>query len=1308
MAVNGINYSSGNTLNFTTNDTTWASLSSGGTFSSLSLSASTYYNLPSFTGGTVTGATNFTNGLTATTISATTYQGNLVTSLSQGRGIELTNTIGDITISNYQSTLITVGVDGSVDYNSISDAVGSITDSSETKRYVIQVGPGVYAEGPIVLTSKPYISIVGSDILEVLVTPKGGFENQKLFQLGNANELSFMTISGASGSGGVGISCVNTNGFSLIHKVSMYDNETHISVYADTLDTQFYAEYVDLNGTYNYGVSVIANGAAASANLENHYNFATGDAPTIANFVSGPNSSLEVTVGNNIGIGYSGSNCFLIQDGADLNISSINISRWDYGINNPNVGNPCTFDIDGISIINSNINDLRVDQQYTTGTIQGSLSHQKISNVAPDVYWQFLDSTDGELDITRKISITFADGTHTDTSTLIFEGSTMGLVSGGTITSVGGLSAQTASGFGYLKKTGTEIYERIDWNNSVIVLSPNTNNYLYINSSSILSASNTIPNNTENIVLGRVVTNVSTIAFIDESPQRADHTSNLFSTFNRTALGPVYASGSLVTQNATPFKINVSSGDYFFSENEFSPSGGSGITFTQYYRNGSGGWNTSATTFVQSTSFDNNGTLSGLTTSAFTKHTLYVVGDGSNEKYFLVLGQAQYTTLVEAEGADLPTPPTYFNDAVTPISSIYVRQGSSNIIQFEDIRPVIGFKAAGVSATALHANLLGLTADDHKQYLLVDGSRGMSGSLNMSGNTITNSGTINGVTIETHAARHKSGGSDPVGTATPTASAIPYADAFGKLDSWITPTTINGGNNIQVTGTYPNFGINFSGGTVTGATNFTGGLSANTFSSTTATIRRITGGSGNTNSGIYSFIGGGTGNTITASTSCFSSISSGIRNTVSCANSFVGSGSGNTIGGDCGFIGTGLGNCVSVYGYSSVVNGNRNLVSGTYSLIGSGSGNCVSTTYSFVGTGFQNQITNSSYSSIGSGCQNTLQGSFSSIAGGGKNTTDSGYYGFGFNSIGGGRCNNIVADFSTISGGYKNTLNAGCGAFIGGGVSNSMSGPYGYNQGSVIVGGSTNSLYRAPGSAILGGNSNSISAGPNGNGGNNFIGGGFGNVICSNQPSGVIIYSTISGGYQNSITNSSCSSIIGGRQNIISGSVSSDFSTISGGYCNRVRCANSFIGGGTRNTITGNFSSILGGSGNTVSGAYSSAVGCGLNATLARTFYANNIIVSGTSTSTGDITGFSLVSSQSVGDEGGEIRLAKAQTNTTLSGTSVTIDIYQNRLRFFETSSPNRGVYIDLTLASSGVNTDLLAPSNIGKIYTTANNFNFL
>lgn len=68
------------------------------------------------------------------------------------------------------------------------------------------------------------------------------------------------------------------------------------------------------------------------------------------------------------------------------------------------------------------------------------------------------------------------------------------------------------------------------------------------------------------------------------------------------------------------------------------------------------------------------------------------------------------------------------------------------------------------------------------------------------------------------------------------------------------------------------------------------------------------------------------------------------------------------------------------------------------------------------------------------------------------------------------------------------------------------------------------------------------------------------------------------------------------------------------------------------------------------------------------------------------------------GDEGGEILLEKPP-NGTLNG-GITIDSYQNKLRFFEQGGSARGVYIDLSLASAGVGTDLLASS--GSTDTTA------
>lgn len=77
-----------------------------------------------------------------------------------------------------------------------------------------------------------------------------------------------------------------------------------------------------------------------------------------------------------------------------------------------------------------------------------------------------------------------------------------------------------------------------------------------------------------------------------------------------------------------------------------------------------------------------------------------------------------------------------------------------------------------------HGALSDLLADDHTQYLLVSGTRAMSGDLDMGTNNITNAGTIssgliNGVSITAHASRHNPGGADALATA----SAIELTDS---------------------------------------------------------------------------------------------------------------------------------------------------------------------------------------------------------------------------------------------------------------------------------------------------------------------------------------------------------------------------------------------------------------------------------------------------------------------------------------------------------------------------------------------------
>jgi hypothetical protein len=70
---------------------------------------------------------------------------------------------------------------------------------------------------------------------------------------------------------------------------------------------------------------------------------------------------------------------------------------------------------------------------------------------------------------------------------------------------------------------------------------------------------------------------------------------------------------------------------------------------------------------------------------------------------------------------------------------------------------------------------------------------------------------------------------------------------------------------------------------------------------------------------------------------------------------------------------------------------------------------------------------------------------------------------------------------------------------------------------------------------------------------------------------------------------------------------------------------------------------------------------------------------------------------QSFGDEGGEIFLNKPATNSTITN-GVTIDIFQNKLRFFEQGGSARGFFLDITAGGNGVATNIMGGSSSGTV----------
>gem|GEM_PF-3156901 len=114
-----------------------------------------------------------------------------------------------------------------------------------------------------------------------------------------------------------------------------------------------------------------------------------------------------------------------------------------------------------------------------------------------------------------------------------------------------------------------------------------------------------------------------------------------------------------------------------------------------------------------------------------------------NGNVHYVYGQNQYATEVEAKESAFPVIPDSIQKAGSVfLATIVSQQGDVTIAnRLYDVRPnmdrVFGFGTSGTTGTAAdHGDLTGLLDDDHVQYLRVDGTRSLTGNLNLGGNSI--------------------------------------------------------------------------------------------------------------------------------------------------------------------------------------------------------------------------------------------------------------------------------------------------------------------------------------------------------------------------------------------------------------------------------------------------------------------------------------------------------------------------------------------------------------------------------------------
>jgi hypothetical protein len=665
---------------------------------------------------------------------------------------------------------------GKGEYASISAAINAIVDAAVDKPYVIRVGAGVYVEPTIVF--KPYITVVGAGMESTVI--EAAHPNMHLIEGADRASIVALTLTGATGEGYAAI-----HGINLSSSVEITFNAEHVRFGRNHIQVLSERGYISVNDckwgstfAFDYGF-VCRNVAGSLARILVRNSTATGlpggisgIAPKALFLIDGPQSLVFIF---GVSSRYSGSQGteeqvgLWMRNGASVISMSFFLANWKKALWVENVGVGPNINIQGANF-GPNDQDIVIDHPGTTGTFNGAARRDtSFVNLDATVSVTYTDPTDQGLVNVGSFYLGRNHSKLVDVSPLITRSLLTGIMEGGSISAGTGLNVNVAGGFGYLRD-GVDLMQ-VSWPNTTVPVQPGLTQYVYVDNSSTIRVAVAIPDGSTNVILGRLLAGASSIIFIGSqgSVSMLDFHTNVDKMLKLT-VGPVFVSGSIVTENASmPRAIDVSAGHYFYSTSEVRPIAKTAVGFLAAYST-NGQTSLAMQTQFDNTSYDDGYSLSSLSLGHFNKHVIYTNGNGANVNYLVRIGVGNYATLEEAIAAPLPAP--QFNPEGSPmIAAVIVQQGKDNIVQIQDLRPRVGGSTGASSAGAsAHGDLLGLTNDDHQQYLLANGTRAMLGHLDMGGYNVTNVALVDGIDVSVHAARHLPNGADPLPTAAPKTS----------------------------------------------------------------------------------------------------------------------------------------------------------------------------------------------------------------------------------------------------------------------------------------------------------------------------------------------------------------------------------------------------------------------------------------------------------------------------------------------------------------------------------------------------------
>ena len=313
-----------------------------------------------------------------------------------------------------------------------------------------------------------------------------------------------------------------------------------------------------------------------------------------------------------------------------------------------------------------------------------------------------------------------------------------------------------------------------------LTCAPDGYNFIYYSDAlNSLTASLSAPG-TNDILLAEVVTDGSSIRFIHTLYNEINGSDKIIYDYllevQRFRLG----SGLMVFQGTNVNQFSISVGHYYISSTPIPFPETDNATFSYFYGN-NGATEVPGQTTLDITNYDNGGTLTAMSDGYYKADTVYITSDGRVE---VIYGNAEYQMLDGAIGA---MPASAF-PAIYPsgfLLATLIIQDGYGIVSIQDKRQTdAGGGGTSGNTVLFHHDLLGLLADDHPQYLLINGTRAMGGNLDMGANNIIDVGTVDGVVVHLHGYRHNPGGPDPLGIGTPVNVLVGATPAIGSAASY--------------------------------------------------------------------------------------------------------------------------------------------------------------------------------------------------------------------------------------------------------------------------------------------------------------------------------------------------------------------------------------------------------------------------------------------------------------------------------------------------------------------------------------------